>query len=212
MSGAANQPTDTAPLNPPVPPTQGQPERPAPAAPPRSRALLLVTGALLAGWFAWLSYTALTKSRAPVVSRAQASAAKVPVRATLATGRDDLRANHSFVGPNNVVVQNLLVGKAERPAFAVTVTEQLHPSGPAVGEKIAVRNLCEASGYTGHGDYLLLLVRDGDATIDGAPAYVLAGIPRSVGGDGGDGVAPLIYPWTEAHAADLRKQVKRLFP
>lgn len=209
MSGAANQPTDTAPLNPP-PPAQGQPERPA--ARPRSRAMLILTGALLAGWFAWLSYTALTKSRAPLVSRAQASAAKVPVRGTLATGRDDLRANHSFVGPNNVIVQNLLVGKAERPAFAVTVTEQLHPSGPAAGEKIAVRNLPDASGYTGPGDYLLLLVRDGDATIDGAPAYVLAGVPRSVGGDGGDGVAPPVYPWTDPHADDLRKQVKRLFP
>lgn len=199
-------PVVTAPLAAPAVP-------PAPAtAPKRNPALLIVSAALLVGWFGWLSYTALTKSRAPVVSHAQAAGAKVPVRGTLTTGHKDLRATHQFADERNLQIQNLLRGEDNKPSFVVTVTEQLHPTGPAVGAKIGVRNLPDAGGYTGPGDYLLLLVRDGDATIDGAPSYVLVGVPKSPGSDTGDGGAPVLYPWTDKHADDLRKQVKRLFP
>ena len=47
------------------------------------KVVLAVAAALFIGWLGWLAVTALTKSREPVVSRAQAAAAGVPVRAKL---------------------------------------------------------------------------------------------------------------------------------
>jgi hypothetical protein len=44
---------------------------------------LIVASALFFGWLGWLGYTALSKSRAPVVSRAQAAATTTPVVAEL---------------------------------------------------------------------------------------------------------------------------------
>ncbi len=210
MSNAPNN--NAAPAAPVVTPPVTTPTAPPPARDPRRRVLLIVSSVLLVSWFGWLAYTALTKSRAPVISRAQAAGAKVPVRGTLTTGNKDLRAGHQFVGDRNVLIQNVFSGKDDKPAFVVTVTEQLNPAGPAAGEKIGVGNLPEAAGYKGPGEYLLLLVRDGDATIDGAPAYVLVGVPKSPGSDTGDGGSPLLYPWTDKHADDLRMQVKRMFP
>src|SRR5215470_17278436 len=51
--------------------------------------LLLISATVLVGWFAWLSYTALTKSHEPVVSHAQATATKFAVVATLSDGEAD---------------------------------------------------------------------------------------------------------------------------
>jgi hypothetical protein len=178
--------------------------------PPRSpvRLLLLVaTAALLVGWFSWLGYTALAKSHSPVVSRGQAAAATVPVRAKLTAGNKDLRATLA-----RRESASTLRGEDDKPAFLATVVEQLTPTGPAKDARIGVRNLPDCSGYAGEGEYLLLLAPDADATIDGRPAYVLVGLQRSPGADFADGGPPVIYPWTEQTGDDLREQVKRLFP
>jgi hypothetical protein len=182
MSAAPSDKTAPPSPTPPAPTPTG-----APAHSPAGRLLLIVSGALLVGWLSWLGYTALTKSRTPIVSRAQAAVATVPVRAKLTTGNKD-----------------------DKPSSIATVVEPLTPNGPAEGSQIIVRNLPECVGYTGEGEYLLLLVRDGDATIDGHPAYILVWQQRS---PGSDLVGPaMVYPWTDKTGADLRQQVKHLFP
>jgi hypothetical protein len=173
------------------------------------RVRLIVTAGLFVGWIAWLGYTALTKSRAPTVSRAQAAAAAVPVRAKLTTEPQDRAVQLLRPGGNGPVTQELKA-RADKPAFVVEVIEQLHPNGPAAGTKIGVKNLPDCAGYTGADDneYLLLLIRDDDALIDGHPAYVLVGQQRSPGSEFDRTSPPMIYPWSE----DVRQQVKRLFP
>jgi hypothetical protein len=68
--------------------------------------------------------------------------------------------------------------------------------------------LPSCAGYTGPGEYLLLLVKDNDSTIDGRPAYYLEGQQRSPGSDLEGVGPPMIYPWSE----DVHQQVKRLYP
>jgi hypothetical protein len=204
----------------PPPPPAPTPTPPAPASAPVAPAkpavggkvFLAIAAALFLGWLGWLSYTALTKSRAPVVSRAQAAAATVPVRATLTVGSKDLKATHERAGPNNTRIINPLQGDDGKPAFVADVVEKLHPNGPDAGTKIGVWNLPASAGYTGPGEYLLLLNRDGLATIDTHPAYILVGQQRSPGADLHDVGPPVIYPWTPQTDSDLRKQVARLFP
>ena len=208
--------SDTPSSPPPTPTPPAQTPASAPAAPARpsvgGKVALAVTAALFIGWLGWLSYTALTKSRAPVVSRAQAAAATVPVRVTLSAGSKDLKAMHERIGPGGAQVINPLQGDENKPAFVAEVVEKLHPNGPEAGTKIGVWNLPASAGYTGPGEYLLLLNRDGTATIDGHPAYTLVGQQRSPGADLYDVGPPVVYPWTPQTDGDLRKQVARLFP
>lgn len=169
------------------------------------KVVLAVAAALFIGWLGWLAVTALTKSREPVVSRAQAAAAGVPVRAKLEMAepdRESLLLRHT---PNGRVVTPLK-GQADKPAFVVEVVEKLHANGPAAGTKIGVTNLPACAGYTGPGEYLLLLNPDGDATLDGRPAYTLVGQQRSPGAEP-DGAPPMIYKWGD----DVGKQVQRLY-
>jgi hypothetical protein len=193
---------------PPVPNTT------APDAPARhsvlGKLLLVVSAALFVGWIAWLGYTALTKSHAPIVSRAQAAAATVPVRAKLTTGEQDRevryrRPNFGAIGPADEVFKE----RADKPAFVVEVIEPLLPGGPAAGAKIGVKNLPDSAGYIGPDqEYLLLLKKDNDALIGEHPSYVLVGQQRSPGAELEGSGPPMIYPWSE----DVRQQVKRLFP
>ena len=148
------------------------------------RVRLLVAAALFVGWLGWLGFTAVTKSRAPVVSRAQAA------------------------GADAVVVADLTAGEDGAPAAVATVIESLREGGPAAGS-IVVANLPKASGYSGPGKYLLLLNKDAP---DGPPLYRLTGQQRSPGADMADVGPPRIYPWTDKTADDMRKQVKKLFP
>lgn len=100
------------------------------------RVRLIVAAALFLGWLTWLSVTALTKSRAPVVSHAQAAVADV------------------------AVVADLTAGEGGAPAADATVTESLSAGGPAAGP-IEVAELTKAQGFAGPGKYLLLLSKTG---------------------------------------------------
>ena len=143
------------------------------------RVRLIVAAALFFGWLAWLGVTALTKSRTPAVSHAQAAGADAAVVAELKADADGM------------------------PATA-KVTEVLTAGGPAAGA-VVVENLPKAKGFAGDGKYLLLLSKTGSG-------YRLTGQQRSPGADL-DGVGPpLIYSWNDTTDADLRKQVKALFP
>lgn len=204
-----------APASPPPAPVTAPVTAPAPApagGPARGKVLLAVAAVLFVGWIAWLGYTALTKSRAPTVSRAQAAVATVPVRAKLTTGTKSTESLHERAGRPGAKDARVLHGDDNKPAFVVTVVEQLTPAGPAKDAQIGVTNLPACGGYVGEGEYLLLLARDEGATIDGHPAYVLVGPQRSPGGDPADVGSPPVYPWTDKTGDDLRKQVKRLFP
>jgi hypothetical protein len=53
---------------------------------------LIVAAVLFVGWLSWLGYAALTKSRAPVVSHAQAATAPVAVVAELTAARTAARS------------------------------------------------------------------------------------------------------------------------
>lgn len=189
----------------PAPPVPLNPTPVVPRHPIGGKVFLAVAAALFFGWLGWLAVTALTKSREPVVSHAQAAAAAVPVRAKLELAdpdRESLLLRHTPTGP----VATPLKGRADRPAFVVEVVEQLRPNGPAAGTKIGVTNLPACAGYTGPGEYLLLLNPDGDATLDGRPAYTLVGQQRSPGAEP-DGAPPMIYKWGD----DVGKQVQRLY-
>jgi hypothetical protein len=169
--------------------------------------LLVVSGVLLVGWLGWLGYAALTKSRAPTVSHVQAAVATVAVRAKLTTGNKDTRAER-----RGALGAAALPGVDGKPAFIVTVEEPLSANAPGAGAQIGVANLPGSTGFSGDGDYLLLLARDGENTIDGHPSYYLIGQQRSPGSELGDVGSPLIYRWDEKTGDDLRQQVKRLFP
>jgi hypothetical protein len=123
---------------------------------PRIR--LIVAAVLFLGWMAWLGYAALTKSRGPVVSRAQAAAATDAVEVRIRPGAP---------------------GEPE-------VVEIVRPlkGGLAKGAKVEVLNLGEAEGFDGEGDYLLLLVKDRHSDLyrvvgqQRSPGYETTGKPR----------------------------------
>ncbi len=102
---------------------------------------LAAAAALFLGWLGWLGYTALSKNRGPVVSRAQAAAATLAVVAVVP---DDVT--------QPVAVEQVLTGA--------------RPDGPLV-----VTNLADAAGLAGPGKYLLLLGKGrGDTfVVVGAP-------------------------------------------
>ena len=145
------------------------------------RLFLAVSAVLFFGWLAWLSYAALNKSREPIVSRAQAALAPMPVRAKV--DADSKSA----------------------PAALVTVVEPLRPESPPKDAKILVSNLPSASGFTGDGEYLLLLAPDRLAILpDGSfKSHIVAPRPSQTNSE------PVpIYPWSP----DVAAQVKRLYP
>jgi hypothetical protein len=173
------------------------------------RIAVAVTAALFLGWLGWLGYTALNRSRAPVVSHAQAAEAAVAVRVRLADGnRDQQGVLVSKAGATKTT--NAFHGEDGKPSYLATVEEPLTPTGPAAGTEIGVENLPQATGYAGPGEYLLLLNKLPEATIDGRPAYVIVGPQRSPGADLS---GPLrVYPWTDQTGEDLRRQVRTLYP
>ena len=177
------------------------------------RIRLFLATALFLCWIGWLAVTALTKSRAPTVSRAQAAAATVAVVADLEAGKVDRESVVIRLGPNQGQMVDVLKEEADKPAFVVAVVESLTPGGPEAGKKLGVVNLSKAAGYSGPGPYLLLLNKDpSDGLMNGQPLYILVGQQRSPGADL-DGVGPpMIYPWTDKTRDDLRAQVKHLFP
>jgi hypothetical protein len=141
----------------------------------KRRGLLVLAAAAFLGWMAYLGFAALAKSRAPVVSRAQAAAYRHAVVATVEADGD-------------------------HPRKKVVVRESLSPGGPAAGTEIEVENLPAATprgGYTGPGDYLLLLSE--------AP-FVVVGQQRSPGNDLAGVGPPLVYRWSD----DVRKQFEKL--
>lgn len=190
-------------------PTATEPKPAPPPKPKNGRALLLVAAVLFVGWMSWLGYTALTKSQAPVVSRAQAAGAEIVVVAELAAGEDG-RTLMMLRQTDRVEVVELKE-KGDRPAVVVKVAESLK-GGAEKGAQIGVIGLPECTGYTGPGTYLLLLTEDKKAIIENKPAYRLVGAQRSPGSDPGETGSLRVYPWTDKTSADLRKQVEKLFP
>jgi hypothetical protein len=194
------------------PPEPANTPAPQPAPGPRRtsarKLFLAVAAALLLGWFAWLGYTALTKSREPTVSHAQAAAATVPVVATLTAGEEGQESK--LVRPAGIEGHTTaeLLAKADKPAFLVTVKEPLKNGAPAAGTVIGVANITSCSGYHGPGDYLLLLAPQPGAKLDGHPAYVVIGQQSSPGADL-EGIGPaMIYKW----GPGVQAQAKQLFP
>ncbi|MBY0512306.1 MAG: hypothetical protein K2P78_00155 [Gemmataceae bacterium] len=152
------------------------------------RVRLVVAAALFLGWIGWLSYAALSKSRGPVVSRAQAAAT------------------------TQVIVAEVKAGEDGKPTQFVTVVERLTEAGPADGSEAFVTNLPSASGFTGPGKYVLLLTPDSSAVQvrAGGPLltpYAVVGQQRSPGYEMNGVGPPVIYPDTP----DVRAQVARLF-
>jgi hypothetical protein len=91
------------------------------------RVRLIIAAAIFLGWIAWLSFAALTKSHAPIVSHVQSAVATAAVVAEL-----------NDVGPKAVVVR------------------KLWGDAPTGGD-IEVANLPDVRGFTGPGQYLLYL-------------------------------------------------------
>lgn len=169
--------TQTPPAMPPATaPYPAGPDRPPND--PAKRLFLAVSAVLFFGWLAWLSYAALNKSRAPIVSHSQAALAPMPVRAKVETDSNGV------------------------PAKLVTVIEPLEPKSPAKDAKIFVSNLPTASGFAGNGEYLLLLELDHETFLpDGSPAYRVAGTqPRTP-----DTEPVPIYRWSEDVAAQVKR-------
>src|SRR4051812_19659199 len=134
MSAAPSDKSDETTAPAPAATPQAVPTAPRPSGLPTSpaaRVLLAVSAVLFFGWLAWLSYTALTKSRDPIVSRVQVAVAPVPV------------------------VANVEADDKGAPKVTVTVEESLLPNGPPKGTVLTVVNLPGARGFTEKGKYLL---------------------------------------------------------
>lgn len=139
---------------------------------------LALAAALFFGWLSLLGYTAFNKSRAPIVSRAQAAGTVVAVRAKLTDGGDG------------------------RPAPQAEALEKVTADGPKPGP-IRVVNLPNASGFAGTGEYLLLLVPE--ASLDGTDTYYVTGQQRSPGSAPEGTGPPKIYAWSADVAAQARR-------
>ena len=134
---------------------------------------LIAAAALFFGWLGYLGYAALSKSRAPTVSRAQAAGAQVALVASLS----------GDTGPEKAVM-----------------TEPVSNGCPPVGTALDIVNLDKVTGWTGAGEYLLLLERQGER-------FRVVGQQRSPGYDLGDGKSH-IYRWSD----DVKAQAKKLIP
>jgi hypothetical protein len=149
---------------------------------------LAIAAAVFLGWLGWLGYAALSKSRAPVVSRAQASATTHPV------------------------VAEVQYGGEGKPGTRVKVVQSLTEKGPAADTELFVPNLTGAAGYVGPGQDLLLLMPDPQIVkfaVEGRelPAYAVVGQQRSPGFDLAGVGPPLIYRWSP----DVEAQALALF-
>jgi hypothetical protein len=136
---------------------------------------LILASVAFVGWLSYLGYAALMKNRGPVISRAQAAAAKYAVVADVGV-------------------------KDGKPDRKVKVVETLSRNGPANGTEIEVGNLpaaTEKGGFTGPGEYLLLLTE---------PPFVVVGQQRSPGNDLAGTGPPQVYRWSD----DVRKQYEKL--
>lgn len=142
---------------------------------------LILAVAAFVGWLGYLGYATRTKSRGPFVSHAQAAAARYAV------------VGEVEIGPDGV------------PTGRVKVVEALTPNSPAANTTIFVTNLAGAQGFTGPGDYLLLLIDSPFATAGTNPTYSLVGQQRSPGNDLSGVGKPLIYRWND----DVRKQIDK---
>jgi len=139
----------------------------------RQRWRLVLAAAAFIAWLTYLGYAALTKNRGPVISRAQIAAARFDVVAEVKGGADG------------------------KPDKQVRVIETLSKDGPAKDSTIDVENLPRASGYTGPGQYLLLLTES---------PFTVVGQQRSPGNDLSGVGPPLIYQWSD----DVRKQYEAM--
>jgi hypothetical protein len=151
------------------------------------RVRLIVALALFLAWLGWLGYAAMSKSRGPVVSRVQATATTYAVVAEVSAGTEG------------------------KPAAQPRVIEVIAGDGPPANTILLVANLPEAKGFTGPGQYLLLLTPDpsvGRVVIDGKdlPAYAVVGQQRSPGYDLANVGPPMIYPVSD----DVKAQAERL--
>lgn len=144
---------------------------------PRTR--LIIAGTLFLGWMGWLSYAALSKSRAPVVSRAQAAAT------------------------THAVVAIVDAGPEGKPLDRVKVEQVLLGTEPAIGAEIDVNDLHEATGFAGPGTYLLPLQRVGPTR------YALVGQQTSPGFELAGVGSPIIYRWSPDVEAQARKLFAR---
>ncbi len=195
----------TSGTNPPTPSPQLSPE---PRRTSARKLFLLATAVLLVGWFSWLGFTALTKSREPIVSHAQAAAASVAVVVAVKPGDDGQESR--FIRPGDVqgFSTAVLIEKADKPAFLVTVIEPLTKNAPATGTIIGIPNITACTGFNGGGDYLLLLNPVAGGNLDNHPAYVVVGQQKSPGADLEGIGSPMIYKW----GPGVQAQVRQLFP
>lgn len=201
------------------PPEPAPANTPEPGPAPEARrsgarkAFLIVSATLLLGWFTWLGYTALTKSREPIVSHAQAAAAAAPVVATLINGEEGKESRLLRPGGIEGHTTGVLRESADKPSLLVTVKEPLTKSAPAAGTVVGVSNITGCSGYDGPGDYLLLLVPIAGGNLDNHPAFAVVGQQRPSGqqtsGPEVEGVGPAtIYKW----GPGVQAQTRSLFP
>ena len=149
-----------------------------PPSDPASRAFLAVAAVLFFGWLAWLSYTALTKSREPIVSRSQAALAPPP------GGREDRGRRQRCAGKE---------GGRDR------IAQKRRPS--AQGHAAGDRELPPRGGFAGPGEYLLLLPIEVSDIRDGMPVFQLLGTR----GPGTESDPPTIYRWTPDVAAQAKR-------
>jgi hypothetical protein len=143
----------------------------------RRRALLALTTVLFVGWMAYLIHLALTHRHPTVISRPQILVSQLIVIGNV-PGDD--------VPRDEVTVKKTLL--SEKGA------DDVEP-----GTKIRVPNLpLSAKSWTGPGDYLLPLIKDGDD-------YLVTPIPRSPGFVGVNAPPP-IYRWTP----EIEEQFKQV--
>jgi hypothetical protein len=140
------------------------------------RLRLFLAAALFFGWVGWLGYAAAVKSRAPVVSRAQAAVATY------------------------VVVADVRVPAGGKLPTRVHVSENLHGTGPPAPTDLEVANLPETQGFDGDGDYLLML-RPDPAT----GGYAVVGQQRSPGYELSGVGKPMIYRWSDDVRGQVKK-------
>jgi hypothetical protein len=149
------------------------------------RVRLFAALVLFIGWMSYLGYAALTKSRSPIVSHAQAAAAEVAVVAEVETSEEG------------------------KPSIKAKVVELLSKEGPPPGTVLFILNLSDVRGFDGPGQYLLLLTPDAifrPNNGNDVPPYSVVGQLRSPGNDITGYGKPAIYRWND----DVRKQYEKL--
>jgi hypothetical protein len=144
----------------------------------RARLRLVIAAALFVGWLAWLGYAVSQRNNAPVVSRAQLTAA------------------------THLLVAEVSVGEDGLPTPTVKVIEVLRGENVDKAQPIQVMNLPAAmppgaNGFPGAGTYLIPVIGDG-------LTFRVAGLPRSPGYEPVSPARPTIYLWNDATRAQLK--------